>query len=214
MASSPETLSPKELELLESAIEKQRDGRSISVREDRAVRKAARIREAERRDEVLSSVPLGVYDAMAGISARRRHDDARAYGAPLRGTSIDLRELVRWMHEFIAENRGHLRRDDDEALMLADTSDPSLSRYRLAKARLAENELAQQTRELVPVSLVAPVFDALADAMREAAEQVGRDLGPAAQDAVSERIEAVLDEAERRLERVAGTDAEQRGEEA
>ncbi len=64
---------------------------------------------------------------------------------------------------------------------MAGADSPALEQYRAAKARLAELDLAQRRRELLPVGELRQAHAVVSDTLRRAGESLGRMFGAAAQ---------------------------------
>lgn len=80
---------------------------------------------------------------------------------------------------------------DPEAMLLEGPSTPALERLRLAKAQLAELELAAKRQQLVPVEEVrSGLLGPFAGALRRAGEVLGRNYGPGAQQVLDDALEA------------------------
>lgn len=80
----------------------------------------------------------------------------------------------------------------------------ALERYRLAKAKLAERELQQLDRELVPATELHAVLSAASSRIKECNQRLGREYGPDAQRILNESIQAAGELLDRILPEVEG----------
>lgn len=89
--------------------------------------------------------------------------------------------------------------DDDE---MGDADSPGLERYRLAKAALAELDLAERQKTLLPADTVRDSVNAIALAFRQAGETLQRQFGVEAH-AI---LESAVSEAEAQINDMFGSD--------
>jgi len=80
-------------------------------------------------------------------------------------------------------------------------------RYRLAKAKLAEHQLAEKEGQIVQVELLRRQWESGIDVVRRAGENLGRRFGPEAQDMFNEALE----EGARVAQEAIGTDDDDGG---
>jgi hypothetical protein len=57
---------------------------------------------------------------------------------PIGGSTIDLPQVVRWLHDFLAANKLRLSAGESDDPMLSGANSPALERYRLARAKREE----------------------------------------------------------------------------
>lgn len=95
---------------------------------------------------IARAIPKRLYNTWSGRQTKVLHDQARRYGMPLEGATIDLIEVVEWIHDFLAENKrdlAFLGCDDD------DIDDDGFSRRTGRKSSPLRNELvAEQVEQL------------------------------------------------------------------
>ena len=60
--------------------------------------------------DYLLAVPKTDYERISGRQVRTFHAQAKTYGIPLLGKSVDVLAVVRWLHDFLAENKHDLAR--------------------------------------------------------------------------------------------------------
>lgn len=83
--------------------------------------------------------------------------------------------------------RQHAKIESDDPL-LSDGDSPGLERYRLAKAELAELELAERKKSLIERGKVRIVFSRLAAVLKRMGEEIGIEFGDRAAVAVREAM--------------------------
>jgi hypothetical protein len=83
----------------------------------------------------------------------------------------------------------------DPLLVAEGVASPALEKYREARAALAELDLQERQRDLLPRQAVHEVFGRIASRLRDAGEQLGREHGSEAHDVLTE----ALDDAEREV---------------
>jgi len=122
-------------ELVKCALEKRRGGRKLTAAELSAVRRRERGLEEERRWAYYATLPKKHYLEMSGRQARTVNEQARRYGLPVLGKTIDLGSLLHWLHDFLADNSRLLAAGDEDDALMTGVDSPALERYREAKAR-------------------------------------------------------------------------------
>lgn len=123
-------------------------------------------KQAERDDAltaVVRSVPKRLYNQWSGRQTKVLHDQARRYGMPLEGATIDLIEVVEWIHDFLAENKrdlAFLGCDDDDnegpslkAELVTEQVEQLRKRNQLLDAKLQTEAGAMVPRELLHLML-------------------------------------------------------------
>lgn len=88
-----------------------------------------------------------------------------------------LREIARWLRES-GPWKPHARPTVDADPMLAGPESPALERYREARAKLAELDLAERTKTLVDMAEMHEWLSDLARHLRRAGERIDRLCGP------------------------------------
>jgi hypothetical protein len=107
-------------------------------------------------------------------------------GAP---GAYDLPAIVQWLRTS-GPWKQHARPEADDPLLGGDGGDsPGLERYRLAKAALAEFELANQTDALLSSEKARAVLGRWAAILRRLAERLTKRHGPAAASALNEALD-------------------------
>jgi len=192
-------------ELARAALQKRRAGGKPTGKELAALRRVEKRRNEELREELCSHVPKGVYSFWSGRQSRTLNEQSRSYGIPIGGRTIDVPAVIRWLHDFLAENARKLARVDGEDPMSGPTS-PALERWREEKWRLARLERMEREQTLLPRDLVHEGLGAMATILRRAGEQLQRLHGPNA----ARILDEALDDWQRTIDdRLGGAPEEQ-----
>ena len=131
---------------------------------------------------------------MSGRQAKVVNDQARLYGIPLLGRTIDLVEVIRWIHDWLAENASKLAAiEAGEDPLMSGTDSPALERYRLARAQMVELELAERRGDLIRRDHLREGLARYARGVRATGDSLRRQFGKDAHDLLNEH----LDDAER-----------------
>ncbi|MBN1518153.1 hypothetical protein JXA32_16445 [Candidatus Sumerlaeota bacterium] len=172
-----------------AALEKQKRGVEPTARESAALNRIEKEREKERRKEYYKTVSKTDYREMSGRPAWVLNKQADHHGIPLRGEVIDLYEVVKWFHDFLAENKWKLRQDDKK--------DPEelnpLERERLRKLQI-ENDTKE--RNLIPRDEIHELMVRLAAKLRNAGTALQRQYGPKAQVILDQALDEFDEEVE------------------
>ena len=148
----PSPAEQAERALVSEAIRKIGRGGTPAAQELAALKRWEKRKEEDARWRYYRSVPAKHYKEMSGRGARVLIDQAATWGMPVSGAVIDLTAVVRWMHDFIADNSRRLREADGEV-----TAKDELERYRRVNADLAEIQLQSIRRERIPADDVRAV---------------------------------------------------------
>lgn len=189
---------PAFIRLVQSSLAKKRAGHKLKQAEQRAIDRYQRDEDERARLRHYSDIPKKQWVQWSGRDHRRLLDQATTYGLPVSGETINLPAVVKWLHDFLAENTHKLRRED------ANEDDGSEAGERLKNLRLKneliEIELAEARSETMPRGLVHDGLAAIATRLRSAGDQLQRRFGPEALSILHEAI----DDAERTVEQVFG----------
>lgn len=114
-----------------------------------------------------------------GVTRPTIYEWQRAPGFPAAVDGVfHVRHVCEWRCG--RENGRTKPKQSEEDAMLADADSPGLERYRLAKAQLAEMDLAEREKTLLPADTVREGVMAIAMAFRQAGETLQRQFGPEA----------------------------------
>jgi hypothetical protein len=136
---------------------------------------------------------------MSGRQTKVINEQARRYGIPFGGATINLPDVVRALHDFLAENAQRLNQDD--VLLAGDgVSSPALERYREERALLARLDRLEREEQLVARDEVREGLARVASLLRTAGETLERLHGADA----AEVLREALADAEREIVRQFG----------
>jgi hypothetical protein len=158
-------------QLVRQALEKRRTGRKPSREEASALRAWERLAEEQARRKHYSSIPKKHWLQLSGRTYKTLADHAARFGIPVGGPDIDLGKVARWIHDFLAEQAARKIEDEEE---FAGPDSPALERLRQLKGDLAELQLQERRRELLPRFEVHQMLGALAARLRDAMEKIDR----------------------------------------
>ena len=193
-----------ERRLVMQAVEKARRGEGLTTREQRALRKYETDKEKDDRWRHYTTVPKKDYLKLSGRPDKVVNDQARLYGLPLMGRTLDLAAILSAFHDLLAKFKHRLGADAaDGDPMLSGKSTPALEDYRKWRAKLAELDFRAREGELVPREQIHQGHIILAALLREFGETLQREFGPDAH-----RLwEDLLDDYQREVDRLSGDDS-------
>lgn len=182
--------------LVRRAMERQVAGLSLSNAEAQALRVWERLERERVAWEVYAAVPKKHYCEMSGRQVKVVNEQAERYGLDaLLGPTVDLRKLLRQVHDFFAKYGARFAQAvDEEAVMAAglEKGSPAAERYREMKADIEEMKRDGMYGELLPRAEMRKGLAAVASTIRIAGERLEREYGPGAREILDE----ALDEAE------------------
>jgi hypothetical protein len=140
-----------------------------------------------------------IYCAMANRQPKVVNEQADRYKLPLRGATVDLCEIIKAFHDFLAANARRLAgpesgSDEDDPLLAGGTS-PALERYRLVRAKREEFNYERDLERWVDRELLNRALGVLAAVLRQAGEGLQRQYGPEAQNILDEAIDDAVERA-------------------
>lgn len=176
-------------EVIAGALKKIMDGQreSLSREERAAVRRHEKEKEERLRWQFYNSIPQKHWRQMSGRQTKVLNEQAERHGIPFGGATISLPAVVRAMHDFLADNKYRLIRDEDP-LMVGGAS-PALERYREERASLARLDRREREMELLPRDEVRQSLAKMAAVLRVAGETLQRQYGQAAADILNEALD-------------------------
>ena len=187
-------------ELVAGALKKIMEGRRDDLtREERsAVRRHEKEKEERLRWQFYNAIPQKHWRQMSGRQTKVINEQAERHGIPFGGANISLPAVVRALHDFLADNKYKLTRDDDP--LMVGGSSPALERYREERALLAKLDRREREAELLPRDEVRQSLAKMASVLRGAGETLQRQFGQAAADILNE----ALDDTEHEINRFFG----------
>jgi hypothetical protein len=181
------------------AIRKLTSGEKLTKSEQRALRRYEKQQEEDRRWQYYASIPQKHWRTMSGRQTKVINEQAKRYGIPFGGATVNLPDVARAFHDFLAENAVRLNQDD--ALLNGDgASSPALERYREERALLARLDRLEREEQLVSRDEAREGLARIANLLRTAGETLERQHGADAADVLREALE----EAQREITRQFG----------
>lgn len=119
-------------ELAAAGLERQRLGQKLTRAQQRAVRTFRKLAEHESRWKHYASIPQKDWLEMSGRAAQVVNKQAQLYSLPFGGAQVDLRAVVKALHDFLARYSAIFAADSGEG-------DASLA-FRFLAARTKERE--------------------------------------------------------------------------
>jgi len=182
-------------DLVARAYQKVLAHQELSRAEREALKRHERQKEEELRWRFYRSIPQKHWRAMSGRQTKVLQEQAARYGLPFGGSTVNLPDVVKALHDFLAANAAKLAREDDP--LLQGGSSPALERYREERATIARLDRLERERKLLPRDEVKESLGRLAAILRGAGDTLQRHFGAAA----AEVLHDALEDAEREIAR-------------
>lgn len=188
--------------LVQAAIKKTAAGIALKPIERNAWKKWEADEDARRADRFIGQVPKKTYCLWSGRPTKILHDQADLYGVPLRGTTIDVPQVIAWVHDFLARWKHDLA-----PLVKGDGAEiggePGLKEQLLREQvdlyrrrnRLLEDQLELNSQTLVPRGEIHALHLQLAKILRAAGERLQKQFG----DQAASILNIALDDFENRI---------------
>jgi len=177
------------------AIAKRKRGEIPTDREQRALNRIEKRQEEQRRWEFYRTIPQKHWVEMSGRERKVLYEQATLYGLPFGDKVINLPNLVRRLHDFLAKVGRHggklLQSLTDEDYDAEGPQTESLDRLRTAKAEKEEFNLQVLKKKYLPVDEIQDLFAVIASALRQTLDNLQRQFGAEAMNIVNEGIEDV-----------------------
>lgn len=174
MANAVDPIEREDRRLHKLAAEKlKKPGTKLTGEERAAYKRIQKVLDREERDRVLSGLPIGEYCELAGRQPKVVREQAARYGMPTDRKIVDVRSLIRWMHDFLSQNSRKLAKADDVDPALGGTGEwaTALRKETALKVR-RERELLEGT--LLPREAVHEFHVRVAAALRRLGEDLQR----------------------------------------
>ena len=183
-----------------AAMRKVATGEELTSREQSLLRRYEKERDETLRWKHYRSIPQKHWRAMSGRQSKVLNEQAALYGIPLGGPTVNLSEVVRSLHDFLANNARKLAMDDD--LLGSGVPSPALERYREERAIIAKLDRQERERQLVRRDDVRTGLARIAHLIQAAGDLLERQFGPSAAEILAE----ALADAEREIDRWFGNE--------
>ncbi|MCA9016785.1 MAG: hypothetical protein KDA77_15740 [Planctomycetaceae bacterium] len=193
-------------EMASRAYRKVTNGETPTVQERSALKRYEKEQEEQRRWQYYGSIPQKHWRQMSGRQTKVLHEQAERYGIPFAGRTINLNDVVRALHDFLAANARRLGENDSEDdLLYSSSGSPALERYREERAKLAKLDRLERESTLVPRDEIRTGLVQIAGILRTAGEALQQNYGNGA----SEILNEALDDADAAIAVFCGTEEKQ-----
>jgi len=137
-----------------------------------------------------ANVPFKFLGQWTGRQATLLYKAADRYGIPVRGATWSVRDVVKWVFDFLAKHGARIHRED-----AADGDGFGAAREELYKERIQLVRLERRTREgaLIPADVVVEALQLAGTQLRTAALQLQREFGPRAWEIYNEALKGAND---------------------
>lgn len=162
-------------------VQARQAGGSTTVRQETGARAWNEYVEEYRRERCLRAVPKKTYLAMAGRPARTVNDQGDRLEIPMGGKTVNMYDVVRGFHDFLAQNKNVLRNAGKD-----DTNGEPQTKYtellREEHWRIAQLKRREMERDLLSRVEVRESLLAFSTLMRTSIDTMQRNCGSAAVD--------------------------------
>lgn len=179
-----------ELRLVRSALQKNNTGQKLTGAERESLKRWERKREEEQRWAHYHQIPQKHWREMSGRQAKQLREQAERYAIPFGGKIINLPEVVRALHSFLASKARILARSDEDDLYSGFTS-PAMEKLREATLQLKKLELGKRRGELLDRHQMHDALTRAAGVLRRAGERLERRCGSEAYAILDEALDGV-----------------------
>ena len=185
---------------IKSAQERQAAGQSLSKADSGLLRRFKDITEELMFWEYCRRLPNRVYRLLSGRQSKVLLEQSERHGLPVAGASLDLLAIIRAFHDLLSRHRHRLLTEDPDETLMKSGEGPTLERWRLAKAQLAELDVQERIGNLADMDAVRFGFGILANILRGVGEKLQRHFGEGAADIFNNGIEDFQRAAEAQFE--------------
>ena len=146
---------------------------------------------------ILGACPNKLYCELSGRHRQVLNDQARRYGLPLLGPTINVGEVLRGFHDLIARNKHRLvpwraeGEDPDTDSLLIGPPTRQLERLRRAKAEREEWTLEREKGKWVRLDEAHTDLAAMANVLRTAGETLRRTFGEQARNVLADALDEI-----------------------
>ena len=135
------------------------------------------------------ALPKLLWVRWSGRDHRVLTDQARRYGLPVGGPTIDVAEVARWIHNLLAEYGRRILAGDAAADVESGGDDsPALQRKREVEFQLKLRDLAERDQVLVHREKIRQGLAAIAGVLRQFGDTLQRQHGPDALDLLNDAL--------------------------
>jgi hypothetical protein len=185
-------------DLVQRAYRKVMNNEELTKEERRALKRHEKEKEERLRWQYYGAIPQKHWRAMSGRQTKQINEQAERYSIPFGGATINLPDVVRALHDFLADNAVKLARDEDP--LMQGSGSPALEKYREERAAMARLDRLEREGSLLPRDDVREALGRMASMLRSAGEALQRQFGAGAVEILYE----ALDDAQREVDRCFG----------
>lgn len=171
------------LALVQTAIKKRQAKEQLTPKEARAFDRYEAEEDERRGMRFITALPKKLYCSFVGRHTKILNDQADTFGIPLRGATVNLVEVVKWIHDFFAAHKYELpaiiRGEGGEESPREQLIREQIEVYR-RRVILLENKIAVDESILLPRAEVHELLAQLAKIIRGAGERLEKQFGPQA----------------------------------
>lgn len=192
-----EQLRQKQLEaLVQSALSKKRTGGKLLAKEITALEKFEQQQDERRGLRFVRGIPKKLWVKWSGRQQRTLNAQADLYGLPVGGPTIDVPELARWLHDWLAEHKQSLSElvsTEDLPEGEAKTLQGKLLAEKVAQLKhrnqLLQTQLAEKQQQLLPRDQVHDMLVRAAQLLRGAGDRLYKRHGQEAGDILAHALD-------------------------
>lgn len=145
--------------------------RKLTAEEKLRRRKKAKADEERLRLKHYRAIPQKLWREWSGRQAKILKDQQATYGIPFGGRTINLEDVVRKLHDFLAANAAKLRTLENR------THDEDTQEWRRWRAREKRLDVEEKEGKLVDAEKLRPLLESLTAILREPLAQLQREYG-------------------------------------
>ena len=183
-------------QVVKQAIAKQQAGKKLTQAELRAFEKWENEQDERRGSRWVQALPKKFWAKWSGRQHKVLSDQAKLYGIPLDGKTVDVREIAKWLHDFLAKYRQPLS-DLVKQESAADGEAKSLQGKKLAEEvkqlkhrnQLLQNKIELDSEQLVNRELIHEQMVRAAQILRNAGDRLYKKCGNEAGDILANAID-------------------------
>jgi hypothetical protein len=172
------------------------DRKELTKQESVALKRHEKEKEERLRWNYYGNIPQKHWREMSGRQTKVLNEQALRYGIPFGGATINLPNVVRAFHDFLADNAVKLARDDDP--LMQGVGSPALERYREERALIARLDRLEREARLIPRDEIRESLGRIAAILRGAGDGIQRRFGNEA----VEMLHEALADAQREINRM------------
>jgi len=163
------------------ALGKIKSGANPSRDENAALRRVQLAMDEKKKWALYRAIPQADWCKLSGRSRKVLRDQARKLNLPMGAESIDLAVLLPALHDLFSRI--------DAGMVNGPATDDADARLKMAKAEIAELQVAERTGRVVSRAAVQQCYAVIGHSLRKAAEVLGKHHGAEAQRILDERLD-------------------------